>query len=337
MTITCDGPHGQTTGAKAAFINLTNGNGITIRRSNDPPYYPITVLNSTQFTIVADGSITNGSITWGGPAASVRFVGSPHVATRNEFHHLTFEYVNGDPTGVIGLSIGAQTQSDGSVQIGQADGTIVHFVRDMGSQFPRQDFGTNTDYVVGNAGGIPNRPALDILDVPPLTSSSITNNLVFEYGPILSSAQYVSAITITSLDPYEELLIEIEGIQHNSGSGQNWGIELSVDNGDTWLQTTADYQRIGTTNASKLIFCGGVAAGLSVSALIEVINFNLSAQRTEVWINGGQDSTVTGAQNANGYAVVPQKHNAVKIIPGAGQITGGTVRVYGKQGGDIGN
>lgn len=338
VTITCDGPHGETTGAKAGFINLTNGNGIIIRRSNVLPYYPITVLNDTQFTIVADGSIINGAVTWGGPAASVRFNGDPHTATGNEFHHLTFEYSDPDlATGIIGLSIGAQTQADGSVSIGQADGTIVHFVRDEGSQFPRQDFGTNTDYVIGNAGGIPNQPALDILDVPPLSSSSITNNLLFEYGPILSSAAYVSAITITSLDSYEELLIEIEGVQHNSGSGQNWGIEFSTDNGDTWLASTSDYQRIGTTNASKLIFCGSIVAGLSLSGLIQITNFNLSAQRTEVWINGGQDGAATGAQNANGYAVVPQKHNAVRIIPGAGQITGGAVRVYGKQGGDIGN
>lgn len=338
VTITTPNPHNHLTGDKAGFIGLVNSNGSTLRPSNDPPPYLITVTSPTTFTVVGSGNVTNGAIAWGGPNASVRFVGADHIAIKNEFHHLSFQYTAPDGhggDGVVGLSIGAQTQSDGGVSFGQADGTIVHFVRDEGSEFPCQDFGTNTEYVVGNSGGIPNRPIIDVLDVPPLTSSSITNNLIFEVT--VDPANPVTAINVTSLIPYDELLVEIEDITHNSLTNQNWGIELSIDNGDTWLDQAADYMRFGTTNAGKLVFSNSVAAGTKVSGLVQFTNFNLSGERTEAWINAGTNSDGANLQNASGCAVTHQTHTALRIIPSLNSINGGTVRVYGKQGGDIGS
>lgn len=336
IIITCPGPHGQITGAKAAFIAFVNSNGMTLRPSNSPPPYAITVINPTQFSVVGAGTITNGAVAWGGPGASVRFDGANHTATDNEFHHLSFEYSQlGGGAGVIGLSIGTQPQIGGQDLLGQADGTVVHFVRDKGSQFPYVDYGTNTDYVVGNSGGIPNRPRLDVLNVPPLSSPSITRNLVYERT--VDPALPVSTIDILALDPFDELQVEIEGIVHNSLTSQNWGLQVSTNNGDTWLVDAADYQRIGSTNAGKLIFTSGVNAAQPVSGLIQFTNFNLTAQRTEAWINAGLAGDATSAQNANGFVVVPARHNALRILPGLNQINGGTVRVYAKQGGDVGS
>lgn len=118
-----------------------------------------------------------------------------------------------------------------------------------------------------------------------------------------------ATINFADLDEFEELLLEIRGLQSASGT-PDFMLQFSADNGSS-IDVT-HYIHAGNTGTAGMIFATAVPATTPVAATIELFHWSL-ARRTWGRINGGREGSATGLRRNNAYNSVVGPWNYLRI------------------------
>lgn len=119
----------------------------------------------------------------------------------------------------------------------------------------------------------------------------------------------VSAIVFNDMDIYEDIICDILGLQHNSGT-PNAMIQLSDDNGSTWDST--NYLCAGNTGTDGFRLVDALPVTTDLIARVEILHFNKLVQ-TFARIGGGRAGATTGRRNEPMYNSQAVRWNALRI------------------------
>lgn len=155
------------------------------------------------------------------------------------------------------------------------------------------------------------------------------------WGPPIQSWTFgvpVASIPFLNLSLYNRLLFDIQDVQHNSGT-PDLAVQVSEDNGVTWVSGAGDYIRWGVTltGQTSIIMASAVAVTPVVSSgLLIINNFNV-ARKASLGINGGRNGASTGAQQMGGRVNRAIARSAAQLIWSSGTnfVTSGAVDLYG--------
>lgn len=139
----------------------------------------------------------------------------------------------------------------------------------------------------------------------------------------------VAALTFPNLGDFREIRIEIEGLQHNSGT-PDFVVQISTDNGSTYISSS--YISNGATGTSGFIFSASVPVLTSISGAITLYDFNV-ARPTWADIRCGREGSATAARSNTARYSPSSVCNALQVTNStATNFTSNTiVRLYGKQ------
>lgn len=140
----------------------------------------------------------------------------------------------------------------------------------------------------------------------------------------------IAAVPFLNLGLYNRLLLELQGVQHNSGT-PDLAVQASEDNGITWLSAANNYIRWGValTGQTSIIMASAVPVTTPTSGMLTFNSFNV-ARKSTLSINGGRDGVATGAQQMGGRVDRAIARNAVQAIWSTGtNFTAGTINLYG--------
>jgi len=153
--------------------------------------------------------------------------------------------------------------------------------------------------------------------------------------PVVVSAGVASVDFIYGLNVYRELMLQIIGATHNSGTPDLellWAADASTGS-PTW-QGVGNYNRAGYAQAStaSLILCDTTAVTpAAYGAVVELYSWNI-AQRTWVSIGGGRDNSNSSKQTQPGFQTNSEALDGLRVQWSTGtDILAGTFTLYGKQ------
>jgi hypothetical protein len=139
----------------------------------------------------------------------------------------------------------------------------------------------------------------------------------------------VSNVDFTGLSGYRELWVVAYGLLHNSGTTQNFLLRVSTDNGSTF--SSAGYLNYGNGNVSDSVQVSASAASTTFGFDVKIVDFNLSARRTLFAITQYQLNATSGARPSLGIRDVAEADNALRLAVSGGQISAGTLLIYGRK------
>jgi len=119
----------------------------------------------------------------------------------------------------------------------------------------------------------------------------------------------VPAIIFTDLNIYEDIIIDILGLQHNSGTPDIIA-QLSSDNGSTWDST--NYLCAGNTGTNGFRLADALPVTTDIAAALEILHFNKPVQ-TFANIRGGRIGVTTGRRSEPMYNTQNTVWNALRI------------------------
>lgn len=125
-----------------------------------------------------------------------------------------------------------------------------------------------------------------------------------------------TSVSFTSIPAtYSDLLFEILGVSHDSGSNQSLRIELSPD-GSTWATAFI----VGASTANTVTWYGGllIPGYLKAAGMASASIGNLAS-----------DSTTGGTSTNNGWRIVAGIQ-AVRFSPSAGNFDAGSIKLWGR-------
>lgn len=139
----------------------------------------------------------------------------------------------------------------------------------------------------------------------------------------------VDSLSWVGLQDVREILIEIEGLQHNSGT-PDYYLQLTADDGSTW--DTTNYIHYGATGTAAFIFATAIPVTTSVGALIQLFHFNETLMTTAK-INGGRHSSSSGARAGSARNSVAGPWTGLRITNSGptNWTANGGVRLFGRQ------
>jgi hypothetical protein len=328
--------HGNTPGVTtvrfSGTIQTSNGLNPIVPSNSDPPYTVQNPVTTNTFTIIVGGSCTDVTLaSWGGPDVEAHYNPTPNIANNNTFIGVrTWQSAANTATG---WSVGMNTGNPD----GRAANTRIMACEDHGSNLPWEDAGSDTDWaglnksydlndnILTDPVALPNNIVATTVTAAGLVSAGFV--LLGTYDFSINGAS--SSIEFHTLGAYSEIALVPRALTHGNGSTQNWQVQGSYDNA-TWLTSSGDYMRYGSTNASGLLFSSAVAAATPVSGWIHIKTFNLAIKQ-DVQINGGQDNNATSPKTNGAYFTAGTALQAVRVVNGGGvPTTGGIVYCLGK-------
>ena len=114
-----------------------------------------------------------------------------------------------------------------------------------------------------------------------------------------STATGTATIDSPDLGAFRELLVQVQGLRHNTATSAEFMIQVSAD-GVTY--EAVDYLHGGSSGTTGLVFATGVLVTELISASIELLHFNV-ARQTWANIRGGRESNSTRFRTATGYHI----------------------------------
>jgi hypothetical protein len=174
------------------------------------------------------------------------------------------------------------------------------------------DLWTTTSGLFARVNGATVGPLIDASSAP----SSAWTQIGSTQTPSAVSSSSITSIPAT----YQDLLIEILGLSHDSGTGQGLRIEMSGDNGTTW--TTANLISVSTAHpASATMYGGGVLSGyLKGAGLFPTIIDALAS-----------DYATTASSNIRSTIWrIAAGINAIRLSWSAGNFDAGSWKLWGK-------
>lgn len=316
-TVTVAHPaHGFSNGQNVRFAGVSNSNGITIRSVNTDPAYAISGVTTNTYDISATGSALTTDA-WGGASIQVYVEAGDHDATENEIRGNTFRQSD---VGNTAVAIAIGVTNDGAS--GRASETAINFNRNFGYSRSHEDNGNGTKWGIGNEGGFPNQITVDTIAVPKADTTCWQLHDTEHTLPV-GEGSYI----IGNLGACREIMVEMVGVTHTSGSSQNFPLFLSIDGGETFKDDAADYQRIGASAGTEsILWCGQVAGATPASGIVTIESFNVPS-RSFFEVSGGENGAATGAQSAAGFMEAEEAYNAIKLTAVSG-FGAGKVRVF---------
>lgn len=154
------------------------------------------------------------------------------------------------------------------------------------------------------------------------------------WGPPIQSWTFgspVASIPFLNLGLYNRLMLDIQDVQHNSGT-PDLAVQVCEDNGITWLSAADNYIRWGValTAQTSIIMASAVAVTPVVASGLLIINSFNAARKASLSINGGRNGASTGVQQMGGRVNRAIARNGVQVIwsTGTNFVTGGAVDLY---------
>ncbi len=140
----------------------------------------------------------------------------------------------------------------------------------------------------------------------------------------------VANVDFTGLSAYRELLVIAHGLQHNSGSSQNFYLRTSTDNGASFA--SASYANYGNGAVTDQVQVSATIASTIVCAFeARIADFNVAARRTLAALTQFQLSTTSSARPSLVVRDVAESNNALRLAVSGGAIAAGTILIYGRK------
>ena len=186
---------------------------------------------------------------------------------------------------------------------------------------------SNDDLIQRKSGAWTNR------SVAQLGADLVVANAAGAWGDPVASWSWstnVGNVDFTGLAAYRELLIVAWGLQHNSGSVQNFYLRYSTDNGATYSSTS--YINYGNGVVTDSVQVSSSIASTVVQAFhVHILDFNVAARRTTAALTQFQLNTTSSARSSLGIRDVAETDNALRLAITGGSIVAGTVQIYGRK------
>jgi hypothetical protein len=184
----------------------------------------------------------------------------------------------------------------------------------------------NDDVVQRKAGAWTNRSIVQ------LGADLVSANAGGAWGEPVASWSWssnVANVDFTGLSAYRELLVLAWGLQHNSGTTQNFFFRVSTDNGVSFASTS--YIAYGNAPLTDEVQLSSSLTSSVVCAFeARIMDFNVASRRTTVALTQFQLGATSNDRASLGIRDVAEADNALRFAVSGGQISAGTILVYGR-------